>query len=143
MPKVGDKEFPYTPEGMAAANKESMSSGMPVSDGAMRSAQEYAGGGKTGYSQIGMYEKGGNVETVDYEDKTKRPNKALKLERERKAGKWKLPDTKNLGEHAGTDMPKLSAFERNKLDATGKVVVKKDKKRKAGERIRTYKKGSR
>jgi hypothetical protein len=117
--------------------------GRPPKDGRQRSVQEYAGGGKTGYSQIGMYKEGGKVETVDYEDKTKRPNKALNLEREREAGKFKLPDTKNLGEHAGTDMPKLSAFERNKLDATGKVVVKKDKKRKAGERVRTYKKGSR
>ena len=54
MPKVGDKEFPYTPEGMAAAKAESQNMGIPVNDGANRSVTEYAGGGKTGYSSIGM-----------------------------------------------------------------------------------------
>ena len=63
MPKVGDKEFPYTPEGMAAAKAESKNMGMPMQDGATRSVQEYAGGGKTGYSQIGMYEEGGKTPT--------------------------------------------------------------------------------
>ena len=54
MPKVGDKEFPYTPEGMAAAKAESKNMGIPVNDGANRSVTEYAGGGKTGYNMIGM-----------------------------------------------------------------------------------------
>ena len=35
--------------------------GRPPQDARNRNAQEYAGGGKTGYSQIGMYEKGGKV----------------------------------------------------------------------------------
>ena len=54
MPKVGDKEFPYTPEGMAAAKAESQNMGIPVNNGANRSVTEYAGGGKTGYNAIGM-----------------------------------------------------------------------------------------
>jgi len=54
MPKVGNKEFPYTPEGMAAAKAESQNMGIPVNDGANRSVTEYAGGGKTGYNMIGM-----------------------------------------------------------------------------------------
>tara|TARA_R100000322_G_scaffold3931_2_gene3222 strand:- start:7097 stop:8044 length:948 start_codon:yes stop_codon:yes gene_type:complete len=54
MPKVGDKEFPYTPEGIAAAKAESENMGIPVNDGANRSVTEYAGGGKTGYNMIGM-----------------------------------------------------------------------------------------
>ena len=54
MPKVGDKEFPYPPEGMAAAKAESQNMGIPVNDGANRSVTEYAGGGKTGYNMIGM-----------------------------------------------------------------------------------------
>ena len=35
--------------------------GRPPQDARNRNAQEYAGGGKTGYSQIGMYEKGGEI----------------------------------------------------------------------------------
>ena len=70
MPKVGDKEFPYTPEGMAAAKAESQNMGIPVNDGANRSVTEYAGGGKTGYSAIGMqkpmmYEEGGKTNPLD------------------------------------------------------------------------------
>ena len=54
MPKVGDKEFDYTPEGVAAAKEESAATGMPMSDGAMRSVQKYAGGGEVGYARIGV-----------------------------------------------------------------------------------------
>jgi len=53
MPKVGDKEFDYTPEGVAAAKKESVDTGIPMSDGSMRSVQQYAGGGQVGYARIG------------------------------------------------------------------------------------------
>ena len=53
MPKVGDKEFSYDSEGIKAAAKESMESGIPISNGAERSVQSYAGGGKTGYDAIG------------------------------------------------------------------------------------------
>jgi len=35
--------------------------GRPPKDGRQRSVQEYVGGGKTGYSQIGMYEEGGKT----------------------------------------------------------------------------------
>ena len=40
MPKVGNKEFPYTPKGMAAAKAESQNMGIPVNDGANRSVTE-------------------------------------------------------------------------------------------------------
>ena len=61
MPKVGDKEFAYTEQGMADAKAESAETGIPISDGATRNVTEYAGGGKTGYNAIGnpMYGHGG------------------------------------------------------------------------------------
>ena len=84
MPKVGDKEFPYTPEGMAAAKAESENMGIPVNDGANRSVTEFAGGGKTGYNMIGMqnpmmghggkmmkYEDGGKTDKVPQNPKDK------------------------------------------------------------------------
>ena len=84
MPKVGDKEFPYTPEGMAAAKAESENMGIPVNDGANRSVTEYAGGGKTGYNMIGMqnpmmghggkmmkYKDGGKTDKVPQNPKDK------------------------------------------------------------------------
>ena len=62
MPKVGDKEFPYTNKGYKQAAQESSETGIPISDGATRNVTEYAGGGKTGYSQIGQeYKEGGQV----------------------------------------------------------------------------------
>ena len=45
MPKVGEKEFPYTEEGIAEAAKESSLSGIPVSNAADR-AESYQLGGK-------------------------------------------------------------------------------------------------
>ena len=59
MPKVGDKEFKYDKAGIAAAKKESAKTGMPMSDGSMRSEKMYAGGGQTGYNKIGMMTHGG------------------------------------------------------------------------------------
>ena len=53
MPKVGNKKFDYTAKGIAAARKESAKTGIPMSDGSMRSVQKYAGGGEVGYSRIG------------------------------------------------------------------------------------------
>ena len=53
MPKVGDKEFPYTPEGIAAAKAESQNMEIPMSNGAERSSVDYAGGGNTGFAGIG------------------------------------------------------------------------------------------
>ena len=84
MPKVGDKEFAYTPEGIEAAKRESEVIGEGLSPdvgfespiipdvdmefapggefNAMdRSITEYAGGGKVGYESIGGYKKGGKV----------------------------------------------------------------------------------
>ena len=67
MPKVGDKEFAYTPEGIAAAKQESAESNIPVSDGATRNVTKYAGGGETGFNRIGANPKlninpGSNIE---------------------------------------------------------------------------------
>ena len=72
MPKVGEKEFPYTAQGMQAAAKESSESGIPVSNGATRSESYQIGGkvpGELGFGQkpivnprpLGMYEEGGEV----------------------------------------------------------------------------------
>ena len=61
MPKVGDEEFAYTPEGRAAAQEKSEETGIPVSDAMNRNVTEYAGGGKTGYGKIGMYKEGDKV----------------------------------------------------------------------------------
>ena len=61
MPKVGDEEFAYTDEGIAAAQEKSEVTGIPISDSMNRNVTEYAGGGKTGYAKIGMYKEGGKV----------------------------------------------------------------------------------
>ena len=64
MPKVGDKEFDYTPEGVAEAEQYSADTGIPISNAMDRTVKEYAGGGKVGYDSIGKYNKGGMV--ADY-----------------------------------------------------------------------------
>ena len=76
MPSVKDKttgevvsQQPYTPKGTQRASQIAESdpnwelSYAPngKTDGAMRQEKMYAGGGKTGYSSIGMYKKGGKV----------------------------------------------------------------------------------
>ena len=103
MPKVGDKEFPYTPEGMAAAKAESKNMGMPMQDGATRSVQEYAGGGKTGYSKIGMYKEGGETDKEKTITDTKR--KGLDISQDKKGryvakGKFDVP-TEQVGGKGG------------------------------------------
>ena len=57
MPKVGDKEFPYTPEGIQKAAKESSKSGIPVSDAGNRAESYQLGGlipGQQGFGQKPM-----------------------------------------------------------------------------------------
>ena len=64
MPKVGDKEFSYTPEGVKAAKKESLQSGMPMNDASMRNQQTFAGSGNANFNSIGAAPKinlGGNI----------------------------------------------------------------------------------
>lgn len=41
MPKVGKKEFPYTPKGMAMAKAEAKKSGMSVKKSAVKKAASY------------------------------------------------------------------------------------------------------
>ena len=53
MPKVGEKEFPYTPEGAQAAVKESSQTGIPVSNAGERS-QSYQLGGQVGQPGFGQ-----------------------------------------------------------------------------------------
>ena len=62
MPKVGEKEFDYTDEGIAEAQAESAKTGSPmqVSDAMERSQTMYPGGGKTGYN-VPKYKRGGVV----------------------------------------------------------------------------------
>ena len=64
MPKVGEKKFAYTEQGLKQAAQESMETGIPISNGAQRSVQTYAGGGKTGYN-IPMYKEGGKTGMKD------------------------------------------------------------------------------
>jgi hypothetical protein len=75
MPTVKDElgntvsEQPYTPEGESKA--EQIASANPnwevdyapggSVDAMNRNVTEYAGGGKTGYSKIGMYKEGGKI----------------------------------------------------------------------------------
>ncbi len=68
---------PYTAEGesraqdIAATNPTWEVDYAPggTSDGAARSVIEYAGGGKTGYNKIGMYQEGGEVPLEVEEEK--------------------------------------------------------------------------
>ena len=82
MPKVGDKEFDYTPEGVAEARRESEATGIPMSDGAKRSVTEYAGGGKVGYDSIGGYKEGGKVKLKFKGDPTSSVKEAGEQEKE-------------------------------------------------------------
>lgn len=52
MPKVGEKEYPYTFEGIQAAKKDSLESGIPMSN-AMERTQNMDFGA--------MYKEGGKV----------------------------------------------------------------------------------
>ena len=63
MPRVGDEEFAYTDEGMAAAQEKSDKTGIPMTNAVDRNVTNYAGGGQTGYNKIGMqmYHKGGKT----------------------------------------------------------------------------------
>ena len=83
MPTVKDEqgntvsEQPYTPEGESKA--EQIASANPnwevdyapggIYDGGGRVKKEYAGGGKTGYAKIGMYQEGGEVPLEVEEEK--------------------------------------------------------------------------
>jgi hypothetical protein len=99
MPKVGDKEFPYTPEGKAAAQAESQDKGIPISNGAQRNVQSYAGGGKTGYAKIGSYKEGGEVKKTG--KKNDPADKGIKEYYEKKAkerGPADLPLVMSLGD---------------------------------------------
>ena len=56
MPKVGDEEFAYTPEGIEAAKVRAEETGTPMSN-AMERSQIYQIGGMV----KPMYKKGGKV----------------------------------------------------------------------------------
>ena len=68
MPTVKDElgnvvaKMPYDDKGEVAAEKMVQENpGYTVVDAPGMREQMYAGGGKTGYSKIGMYKKGGKV----------------------------------------------------------------------------------
>jgi hypothetical protein len=89
MPKVGEKEFPYTPQGYAAAEQESSATGIPMEDAANRTQMMYPGGGKTGYN-VPMYKDGGNTEkekkrAAEYSSKIAAEEKII-LEKLKKKG---------------------------------------------------------
>ena len=154
MPKVGNKEFPYTPEGMAAAKAESQNMGIPVNDGANRSVTEYAGGGKTGYSSIGMqkpmmYEEGGKTNPLDqdgdgkisiYErnNPPKDPDKKAKLKAKQDATK------KKVKEGFKKTVKKVDKFLEDKnLKFTFKKDEKLAKKEKSAKAARAEKRAAR
>ena len=56
MPKVGDREFAYTPEGIAEAKSYAEATGQMVENDAMYRSQRYYEGGK-----VEKYKKGGKV----------------------------------------------------------------------------------
>ena len=69
MPTVKDEqgnivaEMPYDKQGEATAQKMVQDNpGYTVVDARNMREQMYAGGGKTGYNKIGMYEKGGKTQ---------------------------------------------------------------------------------
>ena len=100
MPKVGDKEFSYDSEGIKAAAKESMESGIPVSNGAERSVQSYAGGGKTGYASIGSALenlKDFGKKRKELRDKLGKKTKPPKSPKKLEALEKKYADKKALG----------------------------------------------
>jgi hypothetical protein len=68
MPTVKDEKgkvvakMEYTPEGEMQAEKMVQDNlGYTIVDAPNMREQMYAGGGKVGYSKIGMYKKGGKV----------------------------------------------------------------------------------
>ena len=98
MPKVGDKEFPYTNEGYKQAAQESSETGIPISDGAARNVTEYAGGGKTGYSQIGQeYEEGGKV---GFKEKRRKIKQVYKMKEDRMSGLRHLKKEGNVSKES-------------------------------------------
>ena len=112
MPTVKDKttgeivsQQPYTPKGTQRASQIAESdpnwelSYAPngKTDGAMRQEQMYAGGGKTGYNSIGMYEKGGKVSKGKFQRKSSKPTKEQTKAAET-ALKWKAETDKKYKE---------------------------------------------
>jgi hypothetical protein len=62
MPKVGEEEFDYTPEGIAEAKAESLRTGQPMISTDARSRTEmYALGGK-----VDEYKHGGKTHAKKY-----------------------------------------------------------------------------
>tara|TARA_Y100000034_G_scaffold45755_1_gene56187 strand:+ start:301 stop:477 length:177 start_codon:yes stop_codon:yes gene_type:complete len=56
MPKVGDREFAYTPEGIAEAESYAQATGQTVEHNAMNRSKYFYGG-----AVDKMYKKGGKV----------------------------------------------------------------------------------
>ena len=66
MPKVGDKEFAYTPEGIAEAEAYAESAGIPMSNAMERSESYQLGGAVQPPTAPSMpqYKEGGKVESM-------------------------------------------------------------------------------
>ena len=61
MPKVGEEEFAYTPEGIEAAKAKAEDMGIPMSN-AMNRSESYQMGGLVDTPQ---YKKGGKVKKIE------------------------------------------------------------------------------
>lgn len=78
MPKVGDEEFAYTPEGIAAAKAKSLETGIPTANAPDR-METYQLGGQIqpptapSMTPTPKYDEGGNVNVTDVvKESTKR-----------------------------------------------------------------------
>ena len=88
MPKIGEEEFAYTPEGIAAAKAKSLETGIPMSNAQERSETYQLGGmvKPPTAPSITQYEEGGKVgnwkgEKVDVTDIVKKVSQREKLKK--------------------------------------------------------------
>ena len=121
MPKVGDEEFAYTPEGIAKAKAKAEETGVPMSNAVDRSETYQMGG------VVPEYEEGGEVKKEkDITDIVKKVEVAKKME-----GKYKRKMEKDpkYEPEKGHGAPKLRMIrERKRASRIAKEIInRKDK----------------
>ncbi len=135
MPKVGEKEFAYTPKGVAEANKKSAETGIPVSNAINRGESYQLGGlvpGMTGFGQRpGVNPQAQGIGQNPMVDPLARFDKGGKVEEYKKGGQTKK-------KKAGVQQPKYKPYEKPALSA--EQEKKKRHKGKTKEEIALAKK---
>ena len=128
MPKVGMKEFDYTPEGIAEAESYSEATGIPMSNAQERS-QIYREGGK-----VEKYKKGGKVDITDIVKTVEK-----KVAQEKRHDKWiKEADKKGETLQSGPDtIPRADMIKHSKK---GHKALKEQQIKKMAKSIRKQKK---